>query len=106
MEASNIKAMYDALEAAHRTLKLVYENAAELIQPHLADEIAHTGSAIEDALAAPPRNCDAGTAVEQAKRLSEWCGARHCSSCQFKGGWPDECKLRWAQMLYEKGGKE
>ncbi len=53
------------------------------------------------ALSAPPRNCDVGTAKEQAKRLNEWCNGRHCINCQFKGGWPDECKLRWAQMPYE-----
>lgn len=48
----------ESLEVAHRTLKLVYENAVEFIQPHLADEIIHVGSAIEAALSAPARNCD------------------------------------------------
>lgn len=52
----------------------------------------------------PRRNCDVGAPEEQAKRLSEWCSGRHCVNCQFKGGWPDECKLRWAQMPYEEGG--
>ena len=56
------------------------------------------------ALAAPPRNCDAGTAEEQAKRLNEWCNGRHCTFCRFKGGRPDECKLKWAQMPYKEGG--
>lgn len=54
----------------------------------------------------PRRNCDVGTAEEQAKRLSEWCIGRHCVNCQFKGGWPDECKLKWAQMPYEEGGEK
>lgn len=53
-----------------------------------------------------PRNCDVGTAEEQAKRLSEWCIGRHCVNCQFKGGWPDECKLKWAQMPYNEGGEK
>ncbi len=56
------------------------------------------------ALAKPPRNCDVGTAEERAQRLNEWCSGRHCVNCQFKGGWPDECKLRWAQMPYEEEG--
>lgn len=53
---------------------------------------------VNAALSAPPRNCDVGTAEEQAKRLNEWCNGRHCINCRFKGGWPDECKLKWAQM--------
>lgn len=59
---------------------------------------------IKAALVEPARNCDAGRAGEQAKRLSEWCNGRHCINCQFKGGWPDECKLQWAQLPYEEGG--
>ena len=58
----------------------------------------------EAEIGSPRRNCDVGTAEEQAKRLSEWCNGRHCVNCQFKGGWPDECKLQWAQMPYEEGG--
>ena len=56
--AGNCAKLREALEAARRTLKLVYENAVEFIQPRLADEIIHTGSAVEAALAAPARNCD------------------------------------------------
>ena len=58
-----------------------------------------------DALALPRRQCDVGTAEEQAKHLNEWCSGRHCINCQFKGGWPDECKLQWAQMPYEEKGE-
>lgn len=54
----NAAAMREALETARRTLKLVYENAVEFIQPRLADEIIHTGSTIKAAVATPPRNCD------------------------------------------------
>ena len=55
------------------------------------------------ALAEPAKNCEVGTVEEQAKRLNEWCNGRHCINCRFKGGWPDECKLKWAQMPYEEG---
>lgn len=57
-QVGNAATMREALEVARRTLKLVYENAVEFIQPRLADEIIHAGLAIESALAAPPRNCD------------------------------------------------
>ena len=65
-------------------------------------------SRIDCALAAPPRNCDVGTADEQAERLNEWCNGRHCINCRFKGGRLDECKLRWAQMPYveKEGGND
>ena len=64
------------------------------------DELERWYNDIKAALAAPARNCEVGTAEEQAKRLSEWCNGRHCVNCRFKGGWPDECKLQWAQMPY------
>ena len=54
----NAAAMREALESAHRTLKLVYEHAGEFVQPRLAEEIIHSGAAVERVLAAPARNCD------------------------------------------------
>ena len=67
------------------------------------EEMANALDKAKAALAAPPRNCDVGTAEEQAKRLNEWCNGRHCINCRFKGGWPDECKLKWAQTPYKEG---
>ena len=66
---------------------------------------------IGDALAAPPRNCDVGTAEEQAKRMDAFCecyglvdGAYRCERCQFLSEY--RCELNWAQMPYEEGGAE
>lgn len=62
----NAAAMREALESAHRTLKLVCEHAGEFVQPRLAEEIIHSGSAVERALAAPARNCDRFATYEEA----------------------------------------
>lgn len=100
-----------ALKAARRTLKLVYENAAEFVQPRLADEIIHTGSAIEDALAAPRRNCDVGTVGEQEARFFAFCKNHDCTAnCPVKKKWNFEwghnpsCGVLFSQMPYEEGG--
>lgn len=107
----NVAAMREALEAARRTLKLVYENAVGFLQPRLADEIIHTGSTIEAALSAPPRNCDVGTAEEQEDRFFAFCKAHECTmNCHIKKKWSfkcghkPSCGVLWSQMPYEKGG--
>lgn len=65
------------------------------------------------ALAAPPRNCDVGTAGEQTARFAEFCKSHihsdlpKCAGCPLEGI-PDGigCAQAWAQMSYEaeKGG--
>ena len=63
------------------------------------------------ALAEPPRNCDVGTAEEQAERFEEFCLKNHsaeklCSECclgERLGNNVDVCQIHWAQMPYEKG---
>lgn len=57
-----------------------------------------------EALGEPIRNCDVGTAEEQAKRLKKICYTQdRCVDCPlFKEG--DnicDCYLRWSQMPYE-----
>lgn len=63
----NAAAMREALESAHRTLKLVCEHAGEFVQPRLAEEIIHSGAAVELALAAPARNCDRFKTLDEAR---------------------------------------
>lgn len=69
------------------------------------------------ALAAPPRNCDVGTAEEQVARFIAFCkGQRlhssgHADTCNPKcpcrdGGDINLCALTWAQMPYEEGGEK
>ena len=70
-------------------------------------------SRIDCALAAPPRNCDVGSAVEQKKRFVEYCKghrikiAGHADVCNpkcpcRKDGDLNLCVLAWAQMPYEE----
>ena len=64
---------------------------------------------IKKALAAPPRNCDVGTAEEQAKRFKSFCkthlsGIRSICSTQCPCVWCRSmfhCLTKWAQMTYE-----
>ena len=56
----------------------------------------------------PLRNCDVGTAEEQAERFKEFCEDSQvdedycsvCSKCVLKN--ESNCTLTWAQMPYEK----
>lgn len=63
------------------------------------------------ALAAPPRNCDVGTAEEQETRHCAWCHDHGVEgdnkvNCAHPDTSCDLCALRWAQMPYEEGGEE
>lgn len=52
------------------------------------------------ALSYPPRNCDVGTIVEQAKRFDVYCHSEGglCSVCDSCA----ECVIAWMQMPYEE----
>ena len=72
------------------------------------DEFNKTVLMLKAALAAPPRNCDVGTAEEQARRLGALCESFPGISCK---GCPLDsktmnCELAWAQMPYEPKGGE
>lgn len=69
----------------------------EATKAHLAKPI----EILSVALSAPPRNCDVGTDIEQAKRFWRFCDERACDECplpSIKGG---ACELFWGQMPYE-----
>ena len=61
-------------------------------------------------LAIPLRNCDVGTAEEQAERMRLYCnshgedesGCFRCDKCPFLT--VERCELAWAQMPYEAEG--
>lgn len=95
----NSKAMRDALEAA-RDLLLPQCNGGAAF----AKACGETINKIMDALSAPPRNCDVGTAKEQSARFDKFC-YDHRSSGKGCGGCPflnceSCCELAWAQMPY------
>ena len=64
-----------------------------------------------DALAAPVRNCDVGTAKEQTEKFNQFCQSHRNSDLPKCAGCPLEdipdgtgCAQAWAQMPYEEGG--
>ena len=68
---------------------------------------------INAALAVPSRNCDVGTAEEQAIRYGQYCdtylrddGSKPCTGCPCCGKIPfGMCEFAWAQMPYESEAK-
>ncbi len=112
----NAAAMRAALESAHRALKLVCEHAGEFVQPRLAEEIIHSGAAVERALSAPARNCDVGTAEEQAERHERFCAAHYkadavdaqCFGCPASDKKETDCEFVWGQLPFApaEGGAE
>ena len=57
---------------------------------------------IKKALAAPPRNCDVGTADEQAERHKRWCDLQSIKDC-----WGVDCRkcfAKWSRIPYKAGG--
>ena len=64
------------------------------------------------ALSEPPRNCDVGTAEEQAERFNHQCFRHHTGRCSphcstLPAKTISECVLKWSQMPYEaeEGGE-
>lgn len=55
------------------------------------------------AISAPARNCDVGTAEEQAERQSRFCLSHHgdCKRCPANRTTHSACVLAWSQMPYE-----
>lgn len=75
-----------------------------------SNNFAYIKDRCAQALAARPRNCDVGTAEEQAKRFTEFCyknrnAERCCGDCPaFNRGGFAGCELAWAQLPYEEEG--
>ena len=95
MEASNVKAMHEALV---KIRKLVTDDRP-------ADEV-EIANICNIALSAPLRNFDIGTAEEQMERHRAYCND-HEMMCGRSGSVVcRKCFAKWAQMPYEKGGEE
>lgn len=119
MEADNVKDMREALVDVYITLEKLH-----LYDLHISDitvrraflgRLCRAKNVIDTALAKPPRNCDVGTASQQAQRFAELCtshskdGARGIcdEKCPFYGKeYGSDCALHWAQMPYERGIEE
>lgn len=64
------------------------------------------------AISAPPKNCDVGTAEEQAERFSRFCQADVLDVCSKScplynhSRSRDDCAIQWEQMPYKEGGED
>ena len=100
MEANNMKAMREALEEIWKEANTQYWNDNGI-------DLTWLMAKAKSALSAPPRNCDVGTAEEQAVRYGRYCDkftqdGMHCESCPCCGKIPlGRCEFAWAQMPYE-----
>ena len=91
----------------------INENAASADETNYKKILDGIVEITNAALAAPARNCDVGTAEEQAQRFHEFCHSHRtffaeCSEkCPFRNA-PDIncCQAGWGQLPYEKGGAE
>lgn len=122
-----VQELADRLEAAEKRKKAQHGNAAkmrEALKPWIAlaewllgnagkdglgEAIRENGPIIRQrleelraALAAPPRNCEVGTAAEQAERFAKYCDRFHrCNGCPCCGKMKyNRCEFIWAQMPY------
>ena len=100
MDASNVKAMRDALVKADAAFSLIVKSAW-FIEANFYEtkEVMDASNAITAALSTLPRNCDVGTVEEQITRHRKWCKSDNCLPeipCSV-------CFAKWSQMVYEKG---
>ena len=93
-------------EALSMILGTVEHLQTRFDMPKLAsEEILELKQIAESAIAAPPRNCDVGTAEEQLKMFNKFCFPMKCKECQlYKDEDLHDCIFRWNQMPYEEGG--
>lgn len=108
--SGNAAVLREALENARSKFAHIKKCAdeGEVSRKKLAILCEFVSQEIAAALAAPPRNCDVGTAEEQAERFEQFCLDNHsaehlCSRCPLGkqlGNNVDVCQLHWAQMPY------
>ena len=104
MSSKQREALSDACYAMFNFLKTHYGSCYE--------EMANALDKAKAALAEPIRNCDVGTAEEQAERFHSFCKTHQsgiqgmCSSqCPCKDCCDTcHCLTKWSQMPYEEGG--
>lgn len=99
------EALYAITRIDTRRLKRLL---CELVEADIFDggQISKTISAVEkarQALSAPPRNCDIGSAEEQAIRHKRFCDGKGMKYCWGRGCF--KCFAAWEQIPYEKEAK-
>lgn len=114
MEASNLQELKDAaIELMKFTCNLCErrfcEDDAEGEDGMSVPSPCSAIIGMRNALSANPiRNCDVGTAEEQAARFDAHCrNHMGCISCPLReedGGVPKHCEFAWGADAYEEGG--
>lgn len=107
--ANNMVVMRETLATIANMASKV-DNVGCVIACKMAKAIIRRADA---ALRAPARNCDVGTAKEQAERFNAFCSAHYdinnvdgeCSRCPLTGN-GDTCEFGWAQMPYKEREKQ
>jgi len=108
----NAAAMRGALGAVYNILEKI-----QSFIPHLSDvslmrefssRVCRAKNVIDAALSAPPRNCDVGTAEEQAERYMKFCKSYpKCTGCPCVGRMQyHQCEFAWEQLPYNEGSAE
>lgn len=99
-------------------LREALENAISVLRDDLPTprDISRAFAAANAALAAPPRNCDVGTAEEQAERHERFCAAHYkaaavdaqCFGCPASDKKETDCEFVWGQLPFApvQEGKE
>lgn len=107
----NAAAMREALEAAIPIMR------ACLFDYYNTTDINKVVGEMKAALAAPPRNCDVGTADEQSDRFDKFCYSHSkCYQCPVQSIWNSthrqkrlreiiRCEIIWSQMPYEEASE-
>lgn len=98
-ECGNVAAMREALAKIwDKQWSILPKNKSE------DETLSEIITLIEEALFAPPRNCDVGTEQEQHRRFQTFCNAHiDCVDCPIKAYWTKalSCGILWGQMPYE-----
>lgn len=102
----NVAAMRAALERIVGWCEGCHADACEKVcRPELTSESIHAALA---ALSAPARNCDVGTAEEQAERHERFCAAHYkadavdaqCFGCPASDKKETDCEFVWGQLPF------
>lgn len=113
MEAGDMKAMRNALKETQSVIAKCLEILNKIPDScgyggfieDVGDELCYLRDEhVNAALAAPPRNCDVGSASEQSRRFCAFCRPRlePCDGCScLEGARHGRCEFVWGQMPYE-----
>ena len=92
----------EALEDIGRIVEQI-----RLLYSDYPSEMHEIARKVNAALAEPVKNCELGTAEEQAERLHRFCISQDCATCPCNIGKADgRCEFAWMQMPYDEGGSK